>query len=113
MPVKIRRALTSPAWVTTEELADWWGMSPKSIGNMIRAGRLPGKLIGGTYIIPANVKRPERRIRTAARASGSAAAPGRSTGSLPGLVAPAAGSGATAIREGTAHDAVREDTPLP
>lgn len=61
MPAKIKRPLTSPAWVTTEELAAWWGMNPKSIGNMIRDGRLPGKLIGGMYIIPANVKRPERR----------------------------------------------------
>ena len=61
MPAKIKRTLTSPAWVTTEELAAWWGMNPKSIGNMIRDGRLPGKLIGGMYIIPANVKRPEPR----------------------------------------------------
>lgn len=63
MPANIKRPLTSPAWITTEELAAWWGMNPKSIGNMIRDGRLPGKKIGQTYIIPANVKRPERRKR--------------------------------------------------
>lgn len=63
MADRLRRPLTSPAWVTTEELAAQWNMSIKTISAMVRDGRLPGKLISGMYIIPANAKRPERRKR--------------------------------------------------
>lgn len=58
---KLHRLVSSPAWITTDELANWWGMNPKTIGNMIRDGRIPGKKLGHIYIIPANVRKPEKR----------------------------------------------------
>lgn len=63
MPVKIKRPLTSPAWVTIEELAHRWHLSTHTVRGMIRDGRIPGKKIGGMWIIPADVQYPERRKR--------------------------------------------------
>ena len=59
----VRRLLLSPEWVTVEELAAQWRMNPKTVSEMVRDGRVPGKKIGNRYIIPANVKRPEYRKR--------------------------------------------------
>lgn len=61
MPAKIRRPLTSPRWITTEELAARWQMHPRSVALLLSRGRIPGKKIGGMWIIPADVQRPEPR----------------------------------------------------
>lgn len=63
MPVKIKRPLTSLNWVTTEELAKRWHLHLASVRLMIRDGRIPGKKIGKMWIIPADVKYPDRRKR--------------------------------------------------
>lgn len=63
MPVKIKRPLTSLNWVTTEELAKRWHVQIVTVRGMIRDGRIPGKKIGQTWIIPADVQYPERRKR--------------------------------------------------
>lgn len=59
MPAKIRRPLTSLKWITTEELAARWGLSPRHIALLAARGRIPGKKIGTMWIIPADVERPE------------------------------------------------------
>lgn len=66
MPVKIKRPLTSLKWVTTEELAKRWHLRPDSVRLMIRDGRIPGKKVGKTWIIPADVQYPDRRKRGSA-----------------------------------------------
>lgn len=63
MPVKIKRPLTSLNWVTTEELAKRWHVQIVTVRGMIRDGRIPGKKIGQTWIIPADVQYPDRRKR--------------------------------------------------
>ena len=63
MPVKIKRPLTSLKWITTEELAARWGMTPAQISHMLRRGYIPGKKLGDVWIIPADVERPEPRKR--------------------------------------------------
>lgn len=58
MPAKIRRPLTSLNWLTTEELAARWGLTPRHIALLAARGRIPGKKIGTMWIIPADVERP-------------------------------------------------------
>lgn len=60
MPAKIKRLLTSPAWVTTEELAKRWNVGVRTIRAMIKVGRIPAKKIGTMWIIPADVQYPDR-----------------------------------------------------
>ena len=59
MPAKIKRPLTSLKWITTEELAARWGVTPAQISHMLRRGYIPGKKLGDVWIIPADVERPE------------------------------------------------------
>lgn len=61
MPVKIKRPLTSLKWITTDELAARWGITPAQISYMLRHGYIPGKKLGDMWIIPSDVKRPEPR----------------------------------------------------
>lgn len=63
MPVKIKRPLTSLKWITTEELAARWGVTPKHITYLLDRGRILGKKVGNVWIIPADVERPEPRKR--------------------------------------------------
>lgn len=52
-------------YLTTAELAKKWGISQRRVGIYCKEGRLEGAMIKGkTWLIPANVKKPEdpRRV---------------------------------------------------
>lgn len=53
-------------YLTTAEFAKKWGISQRRVGIYCKEGRLEGAMIKGkTWLIPANVKKPDdpRRIR--------------------------------------------------
>ena len=56
----------SMEYLTTAEFAKKWGISQRRVGIYCKEGRLEGAIIKGkTWLIPADVKKPEdpRRVR--------------------------------------------------
>jgi excisionase family DNA binding protein len=60
---------SSEATVSAAEAAAIWGCSPEAIRKAVRAGRLPGRCVGGRWLIPeAAVREAAVRRRRYARA---------------------------------------------
>ena len=59
--------------LTSVELSEIWGISPRRISILCASGRVDGAMKKGkTWLIPAGTKKPEdpRKIRKAARIAG-------------------------------------------